>query len=125
MGTQFKTLKADSLYDYWSKKVTLQLSKELKANTHPVLLNLASQEYYSVLKMDERKIKVITPIFKESKNNTYSIVSFFAKKARGMMCRYMIENKITDYEMLIGFDENGYNFNHGLSTSTHWIFTRG
>lgn len=125
MGTQFKTLKADSLYDYWSKKVTLQLSKELKANTHPVLINLASQEYYSVLKMDERKIKAITPIFKESKNNTYSIVSFFAKKARGMMCRYMIENQITDYEMLIGFDEKGYNFNHGLSTSTQWVFTRG
>lgn len=125
MGTAFKTTKADSLYKYWGNAITSQLVKDLKTAESNILINLASQEYFAAIDTQKLKARIITPIFKDFKNEKYSIISFFTKKTRGMMCRYISENQITDYEMLVGFDNNGYNFNHGLSTKDNWVFTRG
>jgi len=90
-----------------------------------VLINLASQEYFSAINTKKLKTRIITPVFKDNTNGKYAMVSFFAKKARGMMTRFIIQNSITDYEMLVGFDMGGYNFNHGLSKGDNWVFTRG
>jgi len=125
MSTHFTTPKGENLYKYWADRITDQLKKNLKESGSNILINLASQEYFSAINTKKLKARVITPAFKDRTNDTYSMVSFFAKKARGTMSRFIIQNSITDYEMLVGFDEGGYNFNHGLSKGDNWVFTRG
>jgi cytoplasmic iron level regulating protein YaaA (DUF328/UPF0246 family) len=125
MGTHFSTPKGENLYKYWGDRVTDHLKKSIKASENNVLINLASNEYYSVLNTKKLKTRIITPAFKDKSNGSYTMISFFAKKARGMMSRFIIQNAITDYEMLVGFDEGGYHFNHGLSKADSWVFTRG
>ena len=125
MGTPFATPKGENLYKYWGDRITDQLKKNLKDSGSNVLINLASQEYFAAINTRKLKARIITPVFKDKSNDNYSIISFFAKKARGMMSRFIIENAITDYEMLVGFDESGYHFNHGLSKGDNWVFTRG
>jgi uncharacterized protein len=125
MGTHFSTPKGENLYKYWGERVTDQLKKSIKASENNVLINLASNEYYSVLNTKKLNTRIITPAFKDKSNGSYAMISFFAKKARGMMSRFIIQNAITDYEMLVGFDESGYHFNHGLSKGNNWVFTRG
>jgi len=125
MGTAFKTSKADTLYEFWQIQLSSQIAKRIKESNSKVLVNLASQEYFSCIDTQKLKSRIITPVFKDNNKGKYSIISFFAKQARGLMCRYIIENQITDFEMLIGFDSNGYNFNHGLSTKNNFVFTRG
>lgn len=125
MGTPFTTPKADNLYKYWGDRITNQLNKHLNESGSNVMVNLASQEYFNAINTKKLKARIITPVFKDKNNDKYAIISFFAKKARGMMSRFIIENAITDYEMLVGFDEGGYHFNHGLSKGDNWVFTRG
>ena len=125
MGTSFVTPKAENLYKYWGGRVTDQLKKSLKASENNILINLASQEYFASINTKKLKARIITPSFKDKSNGQYAIISFFAKKARGMMCRFIIQNEITDFEMLVGFDSGGYHFNHGLSKGDNWVFTRG
>ena len=125
MGTAFATPKAENLYKYWGDRITGQLIKHLKESGSNVLINLASQEYFSALNTKKLNIRIITPSFKDMSNGKYAMVSFFAKKARGMMCRFIIQNAITDFEMLVGFNEGGYNYNHELSKGDNWVFTRG
>jgi len=125
MSTPFETPKGKSLYDYWDKKITSLVKKDLMESENDVIINLASQEYFAALQVKNLKSRIITPVFKDKSNGNYAVVSFFAKKARGMMCRFIIQNKITDFEMLVGFDEGGYHFNHGLSKGDNWVFTRG
>lgn len=125
MGTSFATPKGDNLYKYWGDKITDQLRKDLKQSGSNVLINLASNEYFAALNTKKLKTRIITPAFKDRSNGKYTMISFFAKRARGMMSRFIIQNAITDYEMLVGFDADGYVFNHGLSKGDNWVFTRG
>ncbi|MFA5973906.1 MAG: peroxide stress protein YaaA [Lentimicrobiaceae bacterium] len=125
MGTSFATPKGKNLYAYWGDRITDQLKKSLKESGSNVMVNLASQEYFAVVNTKKLKARIITPAFKDKSNGSYAMISFFAKKARGMMSRFIIENSITDHEMLVGFDAGGYHFNHGLSKGDNWVFTRG
>jgi len=125
MGTSFATPKGETLYKFWGDKITDQLKKNLKESGGNVLINLASQEYFGAVNTKKLKMRVITPSFKDRSNDKYMMISFFAKRARGMMSRFIIQNTITDYEMLVGFDAGGYHFNHDLSKGDNWVFTRG
>ncbi len=125
MGTSFQTPKGENLYKYWGDRVTDHLKKSLKESGSNILINLASQEYFKVINTKKLKARIITPSFKDRSNDTYVMISFFAKKARGMMSRFIIHNQISDYEMLVGFDSGGYHYNHGLSKGDNWVFTRG
>ena len=125
MGTSFATPKGETLYKYWGDKITDQLKKTLKESGSNVLINLASQEYFAAVNTKKLKARIITPSFKDRSNDKYAMISFFAKKARGMMSRFIIQNAITDHEMLVGFDSGGYHFNHELSKGDNWVFTRG
>lgn len=125
MGTSFSTSKGENLYKYWGERITDQLKKSLKESGSNILVNLASQEYFAAVNIKKLKTRIITPSFKDRSNDKYTMISFFAKKARGMMSRFIIQNKINDYEMLVGFDSAGYHFNHGLSKGDNWVFTRG
>ncbi len=125
MGTSFATPKGETLYKYWGDKITNQLKKNLKESGSNVLINLASHEYFAAVNTKKLNVRLITPTFKDRSNDRYAIISFFAKRARGMMSRFIIQNEITDPEMLVGFDSGGYNFNYELSKGDNWVFTRG
>jgi len=125
MGTSFATPKGENLYKFWGDKITDQLKKNLKDSGSNVLINLASQEYFSAVNLKKLKTRIITPSFKDRSNDKYAMISFFAKRARGMMSRFIIQNAISDYEMLVGFDAGGYHFNNELSKGDNWVFTRG
>lgn len=125
MGTSFSTPKGENLYKYWGDRITDQLKKSLKESENNVLINLASQEYFSAVNTKKLKARIITPVFKDKNKNNYAVISFFAKRARGMMSRFIIQNSITDFEMLAGFDSGGYHFNHELTKGDNWVFTRG
>jgi len=125
MGTSFSTPKGENLYKFWGDKITDELKKNLKISGSNILINLASQEYFAAVNTKKLKARIITPSFKDRSNDKYAMISFFAKKARGMMSRFIIQNAITDHEMLVGFDAGGYHFNHELSKGDNWVFTRG
>lgn len=124
MGTAIGIGSKKDLYDFWKTKVTSQLKAELAQNGQQTLINLASIEYFSVVDTKKLKARIITPSFKESKNGQYQMVSIFAKKARGLMSRFIIENGITDPEEIKAFDLGGYYFNNQLSKENNWVFTR-
>jgi cytoplasmic iron level regulating protein YaaA (DUF328/UPF0246 family) len=89
-----------------------------------VVINLASKEYFKAIKSDSLDARIVTPVFKDWKNDKYKIISFFAKKARGMMSRYIIQRQIQDPEEIKSFDTGGYKFDSSESTKNEWIFTR-
>ena len=123
MGTKFPCDGHKDLYGYWKETVTAQVNKLLKKEK--ALVVLASKEYFSAIDVKQINGRVITPAFKEKKNGDYKIISFFAKKARGMMSRYIIENQIETPEELENFDFDGYQFNKKLSSADTPVFTRG
>ncbi|AOW21896.1 peroxide stress protein YaaA [Urechidicola croceus] len=122
MGTKLKVGRKDNLYQYWGSSVTDALNNELKDDDF--LVNLASNEYFKVIKPKELKVPIITPVFKDYKEGKLKMISFFAKKARGMMVRYIIDNNINTVEDLKGFNYDGYGFDSNLSTETELVFTR-
>ncbi len=124
MGTNLTNARGKNLYAFWSDKITAALNEELKNEKIPVLVNLASGEYFKAVHPKTLAARVVTPIFKERKGDTYKIVSFFAKKARGTMSRYIIRNRLKDVAALKDFADEGYAFNAGLSSTDEWIFTR-
>ena len=125
MGTSFKVGKHTNLYPYWQQKITTQIREDLdRANTN-LLVNLASVEYFKVLDQKKLKAEIITPEFREGKNGTYKMVTIFAKKARGLMTRYILQNKITEEEEINTFNLAGYCFNPHLSQKGKPVFTRG
>ncbi|MCE7915623.1 MAG: peroxide stress protein YaaA [Nitrosomonas sp. PRO4] len=124
MGTQLKNIRGNNLYEFWGDKITHALNQDLKRQKTEFLINLASSEYFQSIQSDKLSARIITPVFKDQKNGTYKIVSFFAKKARGMMSRYIIRNKLTDIETIKQFDMTGYRFSEVDSTQDIWIFTR-
>lgn len=122
MGTKIKGPGFKNLYDFWSEQVTEQLNQQLKAGDF--LVNCASQEYFKVINTQKLQAKVITPIFKENRNGTLKIISFNAKRARGMMARYIIKEKINSPNELKKFDLDGYKFNAKESNDEELVFVR-
>ena len=124
MGTKISINNSTSLYDFWSKHITSELNVNLKNTNSQFLLNLASNEYSKSIEMKSLNAEVITPVFKDLKNGQYKIISFFAKKARGLMSRYVLENKIKSPNDLKAFNSDGYAFNEDFSTEKSLVFTR-
>ena len=123
MGTSIGIERKKTLYNVWSKKVTDSLNKELKQDE--LFINLASNEYFKVIDTDKLKVPVITPIFKDFKNGELKIISFFAKKARGAMVRYIIDKDVKTLEDLKGFDYEGYAYAANESANDNeLVFTR-
>ncbi len=124
MGTNLSVAGKKNLYDFWKIKITTKLNEELAQFDQKILINLASNEYFSAVDAKKIKARIITPSFKENKNGRYQMVSFFAKRARGLMSRFIIENNISDPEELKAFDAEGYYFNNQHSRENDWVFTR-
>ena len=124
MGTKISINNSSSLYDFWSNHITFELNNNLESTNSQFLLNLASNEYSKSINMKLLKAKVITPVFKDWKSGQYKIISFFAKKARGLMSRYVLENKIKNPNDLRAFNNEGYVFNEDFSTEKSFVFTR-
>ncbi len=123
MGTKIRVGSCRDLYHFWQKKITTAINQELQTSG-PVLINLASQEYFKAIDRIKIKAQVVNPVFLENKDGHYKIISFFAKKARGLMCRFVITNQLSDHEDLKAFDLEGYHFNSRLTKDNDWVFTR-
>ena len=124
MGTKLKNPAGKDLYAFWGDTITTALNKQLKKNGDDVLVNLASNEYFGSVKTDNLNARVISPVFKDEKNGKYKVISFFAKKARGLMSGWIIRKKITDPAKLIKFSEAGYRFDPKESTEDNPVFLR-
>lgn len=124
MGTKLVTEKGKNLYEYWDQAITDSLNEALLEQGDNVLVNLASNEYFGAVKKKQLDAHIVTPHFKDEKNGKYKIISFFAKKARGLMARYIIENKVTSVAQLKKFDTAGYQFDVQASTETDLVFIR-
>jgi len=122
MGTKLEVGESKNLYGYWRATITNTLNKELKKGE--LLINLASKEYFDAVDEKALKVPVITPDFKDYKDGKLKIISFYAKKARGMMVRYIIDTNAKTVEDLKGFDYEGYHFDANLSKGNHLVFTR-
>lgn len=124
MGTKLTNPRGKNLYEFWGDIVTEELNKALAEQESNVLVNLASNEYFKVVKTRKLNAQVITPVFKDKKNGQYKVISFFAKKARGMMARFIIESKARDVNALTHFNSAGYEFNEAMSDAKQLVFTR-
>ncbi|MFT6221148.1 MAG: cytoplasmic iron level regulating protein YaaA (DUF328/UPF0246 family) [Candidatus Endobugula sp.] len=124
MGTRFENTGGKNLYSFWGDKITQQLNKQLKKNKTQTLVNLASTEYFKSVDVSSLDATVITPIFKDQKKGVYKIISFYAKKARGLMAAYAIKNNITNAKDLKRFTVDGYRYQTDQSSDREWVFTR-
>ena len=120
MGTRLQNPRGKNLYEFWGDMITEALNRE----SSPVLVNLASEEYFKSVKPKKLAMPVITPVFEDWKGGKYKIISFFAKRARGMLARYAAVNNITDPKKLKKFNVDGYKFESDASNDTTWIFRR-
>lgn len=124
MGKKLTTDKGKSLYEFWGGEITSRINKELRKQNNPLLVNLASNEYFKVVQKRDVEADIITPQFKDWKNGQYKMISFYAKKARGMMVRYITQNRIDEAEGIKDFDLGGYGYNPKMSSGNDWVFTR-
>jgi cytoplasmic iron level regulating protein YaaA (DUF328/UPF0246 family) len=124
MGTRLSTRRGSSLYDFWGDRISKQLNADAEGQADPTLVNLASQEYFGAVDAKALKLPVVTPHFREEKNGESRIISFFAKKARGTMARFVVDERIETAADLKAFNRDGYAFQKAASTETDWIFTR-
>jgi uncharacterized protein len=124
MGTRFANQGGDNLYQFWGEQLTDAVNVQLKKTKPGVLLNLSSNEYFKSLQSGGIKADIITPVFKDLKNGKYKIISFYAKKARGLMSAYIIKNRLTDVKDIKKFKVQGYRYNAGMSTAREWVFSR-
>lgn len=124
MGTKLTNTSGKNLYEFWGTKITDLLNTDLKKSGSNLIINLASNEYFKSVKKNDLTGELITPVFKDQKNGTYKIISFYAKKARGMMADHIIRNKITTIEGLKTFKTAGYKFSKSESTDTQLVFLR-
>ncbi|MEM8579289.1 MAG: peroxide stress protein YaaA [Pseudomonadota bacterium] len=124
MGSRLKTRRGTSLYDYWRDDIAKALNTQAEAQGTDLLLNCASQEYFGAVAPKALKLRVITPKFLEDKNGTAKMVSFFAKRARGAMARWAIQNGARTADDLRGFDADGYRFDTAQSTEDTPVFIR-
>ena len=124
MGTKLKNTKGKNLYKFWSDNLANSLSTELSGHRNKSLINLASNEYFNAIDQKCLPGKIITPVFKDYSNGTYKVLSFFAKKARGAMATFIIQNRINRPEDIKAFGDDGYVFNENYSSEDKWVFTR-
>lgn len=124
MGTRLANGRGRNLYEFWGETLTRSLNADLGKSGSEVVLNLASQEYFSAVREDALKGRLVTPVFKDEKNGQYKIISFFAKKARGMMADFVIRKGITDPADLRKFRTGGYRFSKGDSDDSSLVFLR-
>jgi cytoplasmic iron level regulating protein YaaA (DUF328/UPF0246 family) len=124
MGTRLANERGKNLYEFWGKTLQDKLLSEFVGHDEPVLINLASKEYFTALQLKSFPNRVITPVFKDWKNGQYKHINFYAKKARGLMTRYAIDNQVTRVDDLKNFDYEGYQFAEDLSNGDDWVFTR-
>jgi cytoplasmic iron level regulating protein YaaA (DUF328/UPF0246 family) len=124
MGVRLATKRGKSLYDFWGDRISKQINADLEGAAKPVVVNLASQEYFGAVDAKALKVPVVTPHFREEKDGSSRVISFYAKKARGTMTRFAIDERIEDPEALKAFDRDGYRFDKAASNVTDWIFTR-
>ena len=124
MGTALANARGKNLYAFWGERITDALNAELFGAKKPVLINLASEEYFKAVHPKALAARVVTPIFKEHKGDGYKVVSFFAKRARGAMSAHIIRNRLRDVEAIKTFKDDGYRFNALFSTADDWVFTR-
>jgi cytoplasmic iron level regulating protein YaaA (DUF328/UPF0246 family) len=124
MGTRFANQRGKDLYQFWGNIITDEINSLLSNTKNPVLLNLASNEYFKSVQQKNIAGRIVTPVFMDKKGDKYKIVSFYAKKARGLMSAYIIKNKITAVEGIKKFDVDGYRFNSAMTDGDSWVFTR-
>lgn len=124
MGIKLSNPKGKNLYQFWDSIITKKLNEEFALQKSHTLINLASNEYFKSIQPKKLNADIIQPVFKDFKNGQYKIISFYAKKARGLMCRYIIDNKIKTAEPLKGFNYDGYNYNANMSSEKQWVFIR-
>ena len=124
MGLKFTNQRGENLYEFWGEQLTDTLNADLVSAKTEVLINLASNEYFKAVKPKLLNADIITPQFKDLKNGQYKMISFFAKKARGLMARYIIDNRITEPEALKSFSEAGYYYSDEQSQGDQWVFLR-
>jgi cytoplasmic iron level regulating protein YaaA (DUF328/UPF0246 family) len=120
MGTKFANPRGGDLYQFWGDIITDELNK----TDSSVLVNLASNEYFKSVRKKAIGARIITPVFMDKKDDKYKIISFYAKKARGLMSSYIIRNRITEVEQIKNFDTDGYSYNAALSEADKWVFVR-
>lgn len=124
MGTKLKNARGDHLYEFWGDTITETINKQMADNKDKVLINLASNEYFKAVKKKALDATIITPRFEDEKNGQYKVISFYAKKARGLMVKYAADHKLTDVEQLKGFDLAGYYYCKDASDDKTWTFRR-
>jgi len=124
MGTKLANPRGKDLYAFWGDSVTAALNADAAEAGATALVNLASEEYFKSVKPKLLAVPVIAPVFQDWKNGKYKIISFFAKRARGMMARYAAQNGITDPQQLKEFDVDGYAYDAAASTQKEWVFRR-
>lgn len=124
MGIGLSTPAGRNLYEFWGETLTAALNEALAAQGDRLLVNLASTEYFKAVKPKRLAGEIVTPVFKDRKNGQYKIISFFAKRARGLMAAHIIENRIASVDGLRAFDRSGYAFRPELSTANELLFTR-
>ncbi len=122
MGTKLKVGRTENLYKFWGTKLAESLNEEMEDGE--LLINLASSEYFKALPKKTLKVPMITPVFKDFKNGQYKTIMTYAKKARGLMVRYIIENEVTSLEGLKNFNVEGYAFDATMSSELELVFTR-
>ena len=122
IGTKLKVGRKDNLYKFWGDKLAETLNEEMEDGE--LLVNLASNEYNKAVLNKALRANVITPVFKDFKNGQLKTIMTFAKRARGLMVRYIVDHNITSAEDLKGFDTEGYRFSEELSSDTEYVFTR-
>ena len=124
MGSKLNTPNGDTLYDYWNKEIAIAINELSEKNDSKVLVNCASQEYFKAVNLNSLIPEVVTPVFMEERNGKNKIISFFAKKARGLMARYIIEKRISKKEDLKNFNLDNYVYEKNLSSEKELVFLR-
>ncbi|MGG5835590.1 peroxide stress protein YaaA [Huaxiibacter chinensis] len=124
MGIRLANTKGKDLYQFWGDIITNKLNDALRAQGDNVVINLASDEYYKSVKPKQLNAEIVKPVFLDEKNGTFKVISFYAKKARGLMSRYIIENRLTQPEQLKTFDSEGYFFDAEASANGEMVFKR-
>ena len=125
MATRLLTERGKGLYAFWGDRINQALQAALKQEKSGLLINLASLEYFKAVKANQLDASIVTPVFKEYRDSAYRVVAIYAKKARGMMCDYIIRHHISRAREIKSFDLDGYRFNAKLSSENEWVFTRG
>jgi len=124
MGTKLVNKKGKNLYEYWDDSLARNIKKDLKSHNEIVVINCASLEYFKAIDRSSLDADVVTPQFKDMKNGQYKMISFYAKKARGMMARFIIQNRIESVNDILSFNLGGYSYNESLSLPNQPVFTR-